>query len=1141
MSFAHLHVHTDFSLLDGAQRIKTLVKRAAELEMPALAITDHGVMYGAVDFYNACKEEGIKPILGVEAYVAPRDHRVKQGREAQKRYHQLLLAKDLIGYKNLMKLCSIAALDGFYYKPRIDKNLLAEHAEGLIGTSSCLASEVCDRLMDEGYAAGLDAAAQYRDIFGADNYYIELQDHSLPEQREVNEHLLRIAEALKLPVICTNDVHYLRREDAEAHDVMLCIQTGATVQDEKRLKFATQEFYLKTEQEMGDLFKDRPDAIHNTMEIAERCNVELTFDRLQLPAPDLPAGVSDHAYVKKLCADRMAELFPSGDATAEERLNYELGVIESTGFSAYFLIVRDFANFARDRGIFFGVRGSAAGSFVSYLLGITELDPIEHGLTFERFLNPERLSMPDIDMDFEDARRDEVIKYVVDRYGKDHVAQIITFGTMLAKASIRDAGRALAIPLQDVDRIAKLVPNQLGITLDQALKESPDFRQCYESGDTARKLIDTARTIEGMARNASTHAAGVVISRDPLVENVPLTRGGNDEVVTQYTMGVLDQIGLLKMDFLGLANLTVLAKAIRNLSADGMRDFRIEDIPLDDEKTYRMLSRGETVGVFQLESGGMRRAIMELKPSSLHDLAAMVALYRPGPMDEIPKYISGKHGRKPIAYPHPLLEECLRPTHGVIVYQDQVLQIVQAIAGFSLGEADVLRRAMGKKKKSDMDKTEPKFFKGAADRGVDEPTARRIWTLLEPFAGYAFNKAHAYCYALLAYRTAYLKANYPVQYMAALMAAYLEKDDKVAVFVEECRRTGVEVRPPDVNLSAADFTVEEGAVRFGLGAVKGVGGAAVEAILKARGEGGEFVNIFDFAARARASGNFNRAMLEAMIKSGGFDALHPNRAQLFANLDNILFYAERTHRDLLAGQELLFGNGTKAESKTYPDLISAEPPGRLETLNMEKEVLGIYVSDHPLRSVAGALADLASYTAEQVAELDEGVSVTLGGVIAAIRRFRTKSKGENMATAALEDLTGQVAIAFFPAVLERCGQHVSKGAVLVVRGKTMHRERPSASGPVREVEVRVEDVEPLAADVQEGTSILVTISSATSAQLREATERLSSFPGECPVLVQVRANGARNRYRLSRTVEPRRELLEQLETIFGPKSVQYRG
>ncbi len=1133
MSFAHLHVHTEYSLLDGANRIQDLVRTAADMGMPALAISDHGVMFGVIDFYNACKEHGINPIIGVEAYVAPGGLRNKSGALAQKRYHLLMLAKDITGYKNLMKLSTIAAIEGFYYKPRVDKMLLAEHAEGLIATTSCLASEVCSLLMQEGYEAGKNACAEYRDIFGQDNFYIELQNHLLPEQQQVNEHLIRMSQELKLPVIATNDVHYLRREDAGSHDVMLCIQTGATVVDENRLKFSTEEFYLKSPREMAELFKDHPASLEQTLEIADRCKLELDFDRLQLPTPELPEGKTALEHVESLCRERMREMFPSGDDTHEQRLRYELGVIEKTGFTDYFLIVRDFSNFAKEQGIYYGVRGSAAGSLVSYLLGITELDPVACGLTFERFLNPERISMPDIDMDFEDERREEVIDYVVKKYGKDHVAQIITFGTMAARASIRDAGRALGVPLPDVDRVAKLIPSlPVGITIEQALQESSDLKSLYQQGGPLQKLIDTAQSIEGMARNASTHAAGVVISRDPLVENVPLSKGGNDEVVTQYPMAALDQIGLLKMDFLGLSNLTVLAKALRNIE----KPLKVEDFPLDDKKTYDMLTRGETVGVFQLESGGMRRAIMELKPNCVDDLVALVALYRPGPMAQIPKYAAGKHGAT-VAYLHPVLEEVLRPTYGVIVYQDQVLQIVQAVAGFTLGEADVLRRAMGKKKASDMDKMRAKYFEGAAKNGIDEKKANEIWELIVPFAGYAFNKAHAYCYAMIAYRTAYLKANHPVEYMSALLAVYLDSQDKVTSCIEECRRLGVEVRPPDVNFSGIDFIVETGAVRFGLAAIKGVGGAAVETMFKAREEG-PFENVFDFAARVRAVGTCNKATLESLIKAGAFDAMHGNRNQLLANMALILGHADKLHRDKLAGQEALFGeNGRQRQSET-PIMTDAEDLSRLDKLNLEKEVLGIYVSDHPLRSVAHVMDEVATCTAANFAELDDGAPVTVAGVISDLRRFRTKTKNEEMATATLEDMSGTVRMAVFPAILEKFGSLLSRGAVLAVRGKAMHRERPGSNQ--REVELRVEFMEPLVpgeADAA-GPSLTLQLHHATREQLRELIEDMRRHPGECRVLVHVQNNGHSSMFRLKDYVDPEPALLDRLRSVLGPKAVR---
>ncbi|MCS7208673.1 MAG: DNA polymerase III subunit alpha, partial [Fimbriimonadales bacterium] len=782
--FVHLHLHTEFSLLDGATRIRELVQRVADFEMPAVAISDHGVLYGAIDFYNACQAASIKPIIGCELYLAPRSIHDKTKHD-QNSYHLLLLAKDEVGYKNLIRLSTIAHLEGFYYKPRVDKQILRAHAQGLIATSSCLAGEIPDALLKGDYEQARRLLEEYLDIFGRENFYIELQDHGLPEQKVVNEGLLQLAAQYRLPLLLTNDAHYLTREDATMHDVLLCVQTGATLNDPKRLKFGTEEFYVKSPQEMAALFPDHPDALANTLEVARRCNLQLEFGRVQLPAPDLPDGKTAMQHLRDLCYEALPALVPNPTETHSQRLEYELSVIEATGFAPYFLIVRDFAQFARRAGVYFGVRGSAAGSFVSYCLGITDIDPIEYDLTFERFLNPERIQMPDIDMDFEDARRDLIIRYVREKYGHERVAQIITFGTLAAKAALRDVARAMSLPSALVDRLAKAIPTQPGMTLDKALA-IPEVRQEYERNPDARRLIDMARRLEGITRNASVHAAGVVISKDPLVEHVPLARSADGEPVTQYHMGALEQIGLLKMDFLGLSNLSVLAQTVENIKRTRGVEIDVRRLPLDDAKTYEMLGRGDTTGVFQLEGAGMRRYIRELRPQNVRELAAMVALYRPGPMEHIPTYINRKHGREPIEYPHPWLEPILKETYGVIVYQDQVLKAVQALAGFSLGKADILRRAMGKKKPEEMKRMRAEFVAGAQAKGISEDEANRLFDLIEPFAGYAFNKAHAVCYAHVAYQTAYLKANYPVEYMAALMAVFKDKTDKISNFIDEC-------------------------------------------------------------------------------------------------------------------------------------------------------------------------------------------------------------------------------------------------------------------------------------------------------------------------------------------------------------------
>ncbi|MFN7017501.1 MAG: DNA polymerase III subunit alpha, partial [Fimbriimonadales bacterium] len=813
----------------------------------AVAISDHGVLYGVIDFYNACRAAGVKPIIGCEVYLAPRTIKDRTKHD-QTSYHLLLLAKDEVGYKNLIRLSTIANLEGFYYKPRIDKQILRAHAQGLIATSSCLAGEIPDALLKDDYERACRLVEEYLDIFGHENFYIELQNHGLAEQRKVNAGLLRLAEQYRLPLLATNDAHYLTREDAVMHDVLLCVQTGSTLDNPDRLRFGTEEFYVKSAQEMATLFADHPDALANTLEVAARCNLQLEFGRVQLPTPDLPKGKTAMQHLRDLCYESLPRLIPHPTETHLQRLEYELSVIETTGFAPYFLIVRDFAQFARQEGIYFGVRGSAAGSFVSYCIGITDIDPIEYDLTFERFLNPERIQMPDIDMDFEDARRDLVIRYVREKYGQERVAQIITFGTLAAKAALRDVARVMNLPPALVDRLAKAIPTQPGMTLEKALT-IPEVKQEYERNPDARRLIDMARKLEGITRNASVHAAGVVISKDPLVEHVPLARSADGEPVTQYHMGALEQIGLLKMDFLGLSNLSVLAQTVENIRRTRGIEIDVRKLPLDDAKTYEMLGRGDTTGVFQLESAGMRRYIRELRPQNVRELAAMVALYRPGPMDHIPTYINRKHGREPITYPHPWLEPILKETYGVIVYQDQVLKVVQALAGFSLGKADILRRAMGKKKPEEMKRMRAEFVAGAKAKGIEQEEANRLFDLIEPFAGYAFNKAHAVCYAHVAYQTAYLKANYPVEYMAALMAVFKDKTDKITTFIDECQTMGIRVQPPDINKSHAGFTVEPidnaptparggrhtakagaeyaHAIRFGLGAIKGVGEAAV--------------------------------------------------------------------------------------------------------------------------------------------------------------------------------------------------------------------------------------------------------------------------------------------------------------------------
>ncbi len=1148
--FVHLHLHTEFSLLDGATRIKELVKRVADFDMPAVAISDHGVLYGVIDFYNACQAAGVKPIIGCEVYLAPRTIKDRTKHD-QTSYHLLLLAKDAVGYKNLIRLSTIANLEGFYYKPRVDKQILRAHAQGLIATSSCLAGEIPDALLKDDYERACRLLEEYLDIFGRENFYIELQDHGLAEQRKVNAGLLRLAEQYRLPLLATNDAHYLTREDAAMHDVLLCVQTGSTLDQPDRLKFGTEEFYVKSAQEMAILFADHPDALANTLEVAERCNLQLEFGRVQLPAPDLPEDKTAMQHLRELCYESLPRLIPNYNETHIQRLEYELSVIETTGFAPYFLIVRDFAQFARREGIYFGVRGSAAGSFVSYCIGITDIDPIEYDLTFERFLNPERIQMPDIDMDFEDARRDLVIRYVREKYGQERVAQIITFGTLAAKAALRDVARVMNLPPALVDRLAKAIPTQPGMTLEKALT-IPEVKQEYERNPDARRLIDMARKLEGITRNASVHAAGVVISKDPLVEHVPLARSADGEPVTQYHMGALEQIGLLKMDFLGLSNLSVLAQTVENIRRTRGIEIDVRKLPLDDAKTYEMLGRGDTTGVFQLESAGMRRYIRELRPQNVRELAAMVALYRPGPMEHIPTYINRKHGREPITYPHPWLEPILKETYGVIVYQDQVLKVVQALAGFSLGKADILRRAMGKKKPEEMKRMRAEFVAGAKAKGIEQEEANRLFDLIEPFAGYAFNKAHAVCYAHVAYQTAYLKANYPVEYMAALMAVFKDKTDKITTFIDECQTMGIRVQPPDINKSHAGFTVEPiddaptpargrrhaakagaeyaHAIRFGLGAIKGVGEAAVEAILNERAANGAFEDIFDFAARMQGSGALNRATLEALIQAGAFESLHPNRAQLLNGLDAILSYAQSVARAKATGQNSLFdGGGQEEVGVAKPALPLVEDLATPEKLALERELLGVYLSDHPVRPYMRALSGKATPIAQ--ASEREGTTLTIGGIITSVQTRVSKKKSARMAILTVEDLTGSIRVTVFPSVYEQYRDAIQKDRVVLIRGKPQSSEFGNRNGEGGgTIEFRAEQIEvvPEPADAAEAPQVYIRLPYCRREHLRQLRQVLERYAGEAVVRFEVPINGHARVMEVPQRIAPTPEVLELL-------------
>ena len=1055
MPFAHLHVHTEYSLLDGACRIKDLPKLVKEMGQTACAITDHGVMYGAIDFYRACKAEGIKPIIGCEVYVAPRTRFDKQHEFDSEARHLVLLCENEEGYRNLSYLVSMAHVEGFYIKPRIDLALLREHSKGLIALSACLAGEIPRRLRSGSYEGAKEYALTLAEIFGPDHFYLELQDHGIREQAIVNQGILRLHEETGLPLVVTNDAHYLRKEDAYAHDVLLCIQTGKTVDDENRMRYEPQNFYLRTTEEMAALFPEYPEAVENTGKIAEMCNVEFTFGKYHLPEFKLPEGYDSFSYFKELCDKGYRERYGEGSEALRRQLTYEQDMIEKMGFTDYFLIVSDFVRYARSVGIPVGPgRGSAAGSMVSYCLHITDIDPIPYSLYFERFLNPERVSMPDIDMDFGDTRRGEVVEYVRRKYGEDHVAQIVTFGTMAARGVIRDVGRALNMSYADCDVIAKLIPNALHITLDEAMKLSRELRERYESEEQVKKLIDTARALEGMPRHASTHAAGVVITKDPVVDYVPLARN-DDTIVCQYTMVTLEELGLLKMDFLGLRNLTILDDAVK-LIQEKEKSFTLASIPDNDPDTYAMLQAGRTSGVFQLESSGMTGVCTSMKPESIEDLTAIIALYRPGPMDSIPRFIASKHDPKLVTYLHPSLEPILGVTYGCIVYQEQVIEIFRRLAGYSLGQADLVRRAISKKKAKQIEAERQAFIYGDAQRGIagcvaggiPAETAQAIYQDIYDFANYAFNKAHAVSYAVVAYQTAYCKCHYTKEYMAALLSSVLDSSDKVSEYFAECRENGIALLPPDVNHSSDCFTVEPGGIRFGLVAIKNIGRGLIQRMMRERERGGPFTDFEDFCKRMDGA-DMNKRAVENLIRAGAFDSTGARRSQLLAVYEKVMDGIANGNRANIEGQIDFFGLGVQTErqnSLTLPDLpeFSAQ-----ELMAMEKETTGLYLSGHPMdgyRELAHAsgavqisriMDDFAQE--EGPTRFSDGQKVRLAGVVTSSKTKTTK-KNTLMAYVMLEDGTGSMEMLCFTRVLEQYGSYLKEGQVISVSGTLSVRD-----------------------------------------------------------------------------------------------------
>lgn len=1037
--FVHLHTHSDYSFLDSCCKVDRLIDAAVENRMPALALTDYGNLCGAAEFYSKAKTAGLKPIIGMEAYLAP--NRLEKSRLI---YHLLLIVKDETGYRNLTKLSSLGYLEGFYYKPRIDKALLRQHAAGLIGTSACLKGEIPQSLMHGRYDQARAAALEYLDIFEG-RFYLEVQRHGLEVEPRVIEGMQRLSADLNIPLVAANDIHYMRPEQAPAHEVLLCIQSGKTINDVTHPRYPGHSFYFRSSEEMKTLFEDIPSSIDNTLALAESVEFKMNFGQALLPKFTLPDGTTEDDYLRQLAFAGLREKVGDISESLRERLEYELDMIAKMGFPGYFLVVQDFINSAKKLGVSVGPgRGSAAGSLVSYAVGITNVDPIKYNLLFERFLNPERISMPDIDIDFDDRNRNRVIEYVIEKYGKDNVAQIITFGTMAARGVLRDVARALEVPLGEADRIAKMVPRKLGITLSEAIEQVPEMKALEQSPNPSlQKLLENARNLEGLVRQPGIHAAGVVITPRPLTELIPVYKSSRDEIATQFDKDWVEKIGLLKMDFLGLTTLTILDDACRLIEQHHGVTIDLDNIPLDDEATFQLFWRGETIGIFQFESQGMTEYMKQLKPTSIEDLIAMNALYRPGPMEFINTYIARKHGREPIDCYHETLEPILRPTYGVIVYQEQVMQVAQVLAGFSLGKADVVRRIMAKKKPDELEKIRPEWIEGAVARGYSKDLAEKIFSLLVPFSNYAFNKSHSAAYSILAYQTAYLKAHYPAEFMAAVLSSEMANTDRISVLISACREMGIEVLPPDVNASVAAFSVKDKTIRFGLGAVKNVGLGAIESIIQARQEHGPFQNLMDLAAHVDLR-LVNKKVLESLVMSGACDSLAGHRAQQFAAVEMAVDHAAKFQERMNSDQVDIFGGALSTEEnahRTVFKLPDVPKWSHAESLAKEKELLGFYASGHPLDKYRLHLETFGTTTT--LDELTDGADVRIGGMISEIRQIFDR-KGNPMAFVKLEGLHGSIEVVVFASVMKDLGPALKKEAVVMVAGKVSYRnEVPS--------------------------------------------------------------------------------------------------
>lgn len=1142
--FAHLHCHTEFSLLDSTCKIKGLVQRAVELKFPAIAMTDNGNLFGAVNFFSSAMKQGIKPIIGMRAYVAPTSRFDKQThgiKEAS--FHLTLLARDETGYRNLMKLSSAGYLEGFYYRPRIDKELLARHGEGLIAMTGGLKGEVPHYLLHDQPHEARRALGEYRDIFGRENLFLEVMDHNYEPQKRLTGMLKECAPEFDLRLVATNDVHYIRRADARAHDALICIGTGALLSDENRFRYYGDQFYMKSAEEMAQSFRELPDALRATLDIANRCNLEMDFSKTHLPRFTVPEGKSLEGYLEELC---MTALRQKGERMMKpdymERLRYELGVIVKMGYTGYFLIVWDFVRFAKESGIPVGPgRGSAAGSLVAYALGITDVDPILHGLIFERFLNPERVSMPDIDIDFCYERRDEVIDYVRRKYGTDNVAQIITFGTMAAKGVVRDVGRVMAFSYQDVDRIAKLIPAELNITINQALQKEPQLKELAASDSRVEQLIETSKQLEGLSRHASTHAAGVVISDGPLTDYVPLFKA-NEQVSTQYTMKDLEKIGLLKMDFLGLKTLTMIERTIDIVEKTRGEKVDMVTLPLNDGPTYDMLARAETDGVFQLESSGMRDLLKKMKPTLFDHLVALLALYRPGPLGSgmVDDFIQRMHDASRIKYDHEILEPILKETYGVILYQEQVMNIVSAMAGFSLAKADSLRRAIGKKIPEIMEQEKKAFIEGSAKKKIRKQTAEKIWNLIDYFSGYGFNKSHSTAYALISYQTAYLKAHYPIEFMTSLLTSEMGNTDKVVRYIEASKKMGIKVLPPSVNESDSAFTCVGDRIRFGLSAVKNVGSTAIDSVVAVRREGGPFRSFFDFTERVDLR-VCNRKVLESLIKCGAFDELGFYRSQLFAMIDRALDVGSSLQKDRSRGQLSFFGGGAQAPAAEFQETAQNVPgieewPER-ERLAYERELLGYYVTSHPLANYAKQLKTYASVSTDTLGERRDQEEVTLGGIIDTVREILTK-KGDKMAFIGLQDLMGSCEVIAFPEVFKGSGELIRKDATIFIRGKINLRDDTP-----KIIADEIIDLDEVQKRFTRLVSIDLKTAGLTPELLRDIKRILSKSRGTTPVYLTFRdpqGKAAVVHIGEDYKVETTDSLFEQLEGLLGENSVRIK-